>query len=356
MNKKMMLIPIIALLFLSVPFAIAGNVLIIGDGEYSQTNSMGEISDEVTLTGDWIFDSVWSHGSRGDIDNIVTLFGGSTYYEHTVSPGGGYYGDGNPGVDLLTVVNYGGGSDIQDIADIQVRGFDFTFDASSNSPYESTKHLKIWDSHNYWTGGCSGNDQVSDIPENRDTARFQVVHESDSFYVVGGKVEYMKPYSSSQVSGNNVYLDQSFTTSSPDTSYVTSHFYASSHIVATAYYGYTVGSDLNDLDWYGEATMDIKGNNKHDTLYARFVDDEADFYTQYGKNHPMILDAESDTDFTASGNAQDVGTAGKPSFGTPWWYEAPTDQWTFTGTEFYKYDPNSVNWLASYDMPDMTTP
>ena len=111
------------------------------------------------------------------------------------------------------------------------------------SPYESDKHLNILDSYNYYNGGISGNDQVDDIQANRDTAIFQVVDTSDSIYIVGGNVEYIKPYSSSQVSSGNVYLDQTFSTSSPDTSYVTSHFYATSHIISTAFFGYDEGGD-----------------------------------------------------------------------------------------------------------------
>lgn len=351
--KKLLAIGLaVAFVFgLATSVVLAGHVFVDGDGNYHETREFGEISDEIALTGEWTFEADWTHpSSPGVINNWVSLFDDSTFSEHAISPDGGYYGDGNPGLDLQTIVTYGA-STIQDIADIQLRGFDFTFDAETGS-YESTKHLKIWDSHNYYYGGCSGNDQVSDISANRDRATFQVTDTSDSLYVVGGSVEYMKPYSSSQVSGNNVYLDQEFSKSSPIESYVTSHFYASSHIVATAYFGYDAAGNIADLDWYGEATMDIKGNDRHDTLYARFVDDEADFYTQYGKNHPMYLDAHGDSAFNAAGNAQDVGDNGSPSFADPlpWWYEAPTDQWTFTGTDFEKYDGNSVNWLASYDM------
>ena len=223
MNKKMMLFPILALLLLSVPVAIAGTVLVVGDGEYSQTNSMGDISDSVTLTGEWIFDSEWSSSSRAAIDNYVTLYDGSSYHEYTTA--------GGDGLDLLTVVHYGEES-IQDVADIQVKGFNFEFDASTNSPYTSDKHINILDSHNYYTGGSSGNNQVSDISDNRDTVLFQV---TDGNYVVGGMTEYMKPYGSSIVGSGAVTLDQTFSDASSDSSLVTSNFYATSHIVTTPF-------------------------------------------------------------------------------------------------------------------------
>ena len=367
MSKKVSLTVAIALMMFAVP-ATAFESQVQGTGVYNQTRAFGEITDAITLTGEWQFDSIWTHpSSPGTMTNdiLLSVATPSTFYEHTVSPESGYYSDGNPGLDLTTTVQIPEMSLI-DTAEIGMRGYDFTFDAATGS-YESTKQLNVFDSHNYYSGGCSGNDQVPDIPENRDTAKFQVTDMSGSAYVVGGTLEYMKPYSSSKTSGSNVNLHQDFTKNSPTTSYVSGNHYATGHTVTTAYYGYDAAVD-GSYDWYGQAQMDIKGNNKHDQLNARFVDAQADFYlkwskcdpdtgVQQGKNHPMELMAFNNlNDFTAVGNAADIGCAGLPSFSDPlpWWYEAPSGQYGFSGSSFYRYDNTAVNWLASYDMSAST--
>jgi len=101
MSKKLMLISMLSLFLLSVPAAIGVDVHVEGVGTYSQTRRFGEVSDTVTLTGEWVFCSKWMDGSHPIITNNVTLFEGSTYYESISYP------DNGSGLDVLIVIETG---------------------------------------------------------------------------------------------------------------------------------------------------------------------------------------------------------------------------------------------------------
>lgn len=118
MNKKVMLISMLSLLLLPIPAAMAVDVRVEGVGTYSQTRRFGEVTDTVTLTGEWVFESKWEDGLHPYITNTVTLFEGSTYYEFITYPVNG------SGFVVLIVIKYGVPM-IHDAADIQVRGYAF---------------------------------------------------------------------------------------------------------------------------------------------------------------------------------------------------------------------------------------